>query len=442
MRKYPESLPDGRKLFEEKMEFFFATEGSDPIDVAIREHLIAREGVVPVRVRLTEGEVPKGTLGVIEGVFGKADIINRNRRLYSTPAYEGAVGRAQTLVQAGNFLGEVDHPDFATLAGGAFRYTKVWMDADLGKFEAVILDTAGGRHLKGLLDGGVGVQISTRGYASSKVEKRNVGGVEIPVHIIGEDLTFEGIDAVLFASNIFGRVSNATTESAAGADDTTNEEERMTLAELREKYAALVAEIESAAREGYVATADVDAKISEAKESAKAEALESAEVTSRATALSAILEAVKPFLPEAAAATADVQESEAQKNAKALSEQVEALNTQVAALVAERAEAEQAKQDAEAKVERTQAIAEKVDALLAGFPEADLVKPALLKAESVEQAERLFEEQKALIEAAAARAKVKSKSGQRETGADVRRPETESLSAEERRERRIAGLDA
>lgn len=340
-------------------------------------------------LRLLEAKAPSGTLGVFEFVAGKADIINRNYRVYSQTVYELATARAQPLINEGRFLGEVDHPWRGTLAGAAFRITALYMEGDLMKAEAVILDTAGGKHLKGLLDGGVGVAISTRGYGSFKLEKRKVstpnGEVEIEVEVIQDDFRLEGIDAVLFPSNPSGAVTRHEQETPKH-----KENKNMDLTTLRQEHPELVAQIESAAREGYVAEADVEARI--------AESLESDDVTAPRAVIAAIVEALRPLVP----ALAEAEQTEAERELAEVSTKIEALEAQLREAQARADEAERAAQEEAARAARTALV----DELLEGFEEADLIRASLATLEDEAAIRAAFDTQKALIEAVRTRKKV------------------------------------
>ena len=107
----------------------------------------------------------------IEGVFAQANVKNRNGRVYPKPTMVKAVGDyVDTQVSKGRAVGELNHP-----AGPTVNLDKVshkiesldWQGNDVvGK--ATILDTPMGNIVKGLLDGGVGLGVSTRGMGSLK----------------------------------------------------------------------------------------------------------------------------------------------------------------------------------------------------------------------------------------------------------------------------------
>ena len=91
---------------------------------------------------------------IIEGIFAQAETKNRNGRIYPLPVMEKAVGKYDTdQVSKGRAVGELNHPE------GPFDGNNV-----MGR--ATVLDTPMGKIVEGLLDGGVGLGVSTRGMGS------------------------------------------------------------------------------------------------------------------------------------------------------------------------------------------------------------------------------------------------------------------------------------
>ena len=107
----------------------------------------------------------------IEGVFAQANVKNRNGRVYPMDCMQKAVGDyVDTQVSKGRAVGELNHP-----AGPTVNLDKVSHKIEKLQFEgndvvgkATILDTPMGNIVKGLLDGGVGLGVSTRGMGSLK----------------------------------------------------------------------------------------------------------------------------------------------------------------------------------------------------------------------------------------------------------------------------------
>jgi len=106
---------------------------------------------------------------VIEGVFAQADKKNRNGRIYPKPIMEKAINTyVENQVSKGRAVGELNHPE-----GPTVNLDKVSHKIDELKFEgsdvmgrATILETPMGKIVEGLLDGGVGLGVSTRGMGS------------------------------------------------------------------------------------------------------------------------------------------------------------------------------------------------------------------------------------------------------------------------------------
>ena len=110
----------------------------------------------------------------IEGIFMQSEQRNRNGRVYPKNVMERAVDKYVTeQVNTKRAVGELNHPE-----GPSINLDKVshliekleWKNNDVvGK--ARILDTPMGQIVKGLLDGGVRLGVSTRGMGS--LEERN-----------------------------------------------------------------------------------------------------------------------------------------------------------------------------------------------------------------------------------------------------------------------------
>ena len=111
---------------------------------------------------------------VIEGVFAQAEQKNRNGRIYPKKIMESAVDKYVTeQVKQKRAVGELNHPDGPTVNLDKVSHLITaleWNGNDVvGK--ASILDTPNGKIVKGLLDGGVKLGVSTRGMGS--LEQRN-----------------------------------------------------------------------------------------------------------------------------------------------------------------------------------------------------------------------------------------------------------------------------
>jgi hypothetical protein len=111
---------------------------------------------------------------VIEGVFAQADQKNRNGRIYPKAIMEAAVGKYdKEQIQKNRAVGELNHPEGPTvnLDKVSHRITEMKFNGNDVVGKAQILDTPMGKIVKGLLDGGVQLGVSTRGMGS--LEQRN-----------------------------------------------------------------------------------------------------------------------------------------------------------------------------------------------------------------------------------------------------------------------------
>lgn len=110
----------------------------------------------------------------IEGVFAQAEAKNRNGRMYPKPIMENAINKyVKEQVKTGRAVGELNHPDGPTvnLDKVSHRITDLKFEGNDVMGKALILDTPMGKVVKGLLDGGCQLGVSTRGMGS--LEKRN-----------------------------------------------------------------------------------------------------------------------------------------------------------------------------------------------------------------------------------------------------------------------------
>lgn len=106
---------------------------------------------------------------IIDGVFMQAEQVNRNRRVYPKTVLEKAVQKYVTeYVNKGRAVGELNHPEgpAINLDKVSHRITELqWSGNDVyGK--ALILDTPMGKIVKGLLEGGCQLGVSSRGMGT------------------------------------------------------------------------------------------------------------------------------------------------------------------------------------------------------------------------------------------------------------------------------------
>lgn len=110
----------------------------------------------------------------IEGIFMMADSKNRNGRVYESKILKPAVEKyIQEQVKQGRAVGELNHPDGPTINLDKVSHliTDLRFEGNNVVGKAKILNTPMGQIVKGLLEGGVKLGVSSRGMGS--LEERN-----------------------------------------------------------------------------------------------------------------------------------------------------------------------------------------------------------------------------------------------------------------------------
>jgi hypothetical protein len=117
---------------------------------------------------LTEN-TPLGKQLYIEGIFAQAEVKNGNGRIYPKSVMEKAVAQYnENYVSKRRALGELNHParPFADPAEAAILIESFEMDGNNVIGKAKVLNTPKGQIIKGLLEGGFNLGVSTRGLGS------------------------------------------------------------------------------------------------------------------------------------------------------------------------------------------------------------------------------------------------------------------------------------
>ena len=128
---------------------------------------------------------------VIEGIFAQANNKNRNGRIYPREVMKSAIGKYnRDQVAPGRAVGELNHPEGPTvnLDKVSHKIDNLVLEGNDVMGKATILNTPMGEVVKGLLDGGVKLGVSTRGMGS--LEQRNNAMVVKP------DFMLNAIDIV------------------------------------------------------------------------------------------------------------------------------------------------------------------------------------------------------------------------------------------------------
>lgn len=107
----------------------------------------------------------------IRGIVSKAGVLNKNKRIYPQQVMSEAIQSILPDVEKGRFVGELDHPPTPKINVNkiSHRISKIAMAPDGTVIsEMVVLDTPEGLILKKLIDGKVGLGVSTRATGGVK----------------------------------------------------------------------------------------------------------------------------------------------------------------------------------------------------------------------------------------------------------------------------------
>lgn len=146
-------------------------------------------GSVNVILEGKEGEPKKM---YIEGCFAQSEKKNRNGRIYPKAIMESAINKyINEWVTPNRALGELSHPENRPMVKpelASHRITSLRLEGNdvLGK--ALVLNTPQGQVLRGLLEGGTQLGVSTRGLGS--IEER------AGTTYVKDDYLITAIDAV------------------------------------------------------------------------------------------------------------------------------------------------------------------------------------------------------------------------------------------------------
>jgi hypothetical protein len=113
----------------------------------------------------------KGSHLYIEGIFGEAELKNGNGRWYPLDVLESAVMQYnQDFISKRRAIGELNHPDYPlpNIKEAAILIESLTMQGTKAIGKARVLDTPQGNLIRGLIDGGFNMGVSTRGLGSIK----------------------------------------------------------------------------------------------------------------------------------------------------------------------------------------------------------------------------------------------------------------------------------
>ena len=128
----------------------------------------------------------------IEGIFAQADKLNGNRRIYEHRVLEDAMDvYIADYVNKNRGLGELNHPNkrpFADPKEAAILTKSLHWDGSNVVGKAIVLNTPNGNIVRGLLEGGFNMGVSTRALGTVRKERG--------INYVNPDLTVTAIDCV------------------------------------------------------------------------------------------------------------------------------------------------------------------------------------------------------------------------------------------------------
>lgn len=143
---------------------------------------------------LTEKDTESGDL-YIEGIFIQADKPNHNDRVYPLSVMEREVQTYdEEFIQTKRAIGELNHPTETSINPERASHLVVSLTQDGTDFigKAKILNTPQGNIVRGLLEGGVKMGVSTRGVGSVEDGRGRYKGVSV----VQDDFKLITIDIV------------------------------------------------------------------------------------------------------------------------------------------------------------------------------------------------------------------------------------------------------
>jgi len=136
---------------------------------------IVKEDRPPLLIKEADGktiEVPQGPKILMKGILQKADTLNQNGRIYPKAVLEREVRNYQKFIIENRAVGELDHPDSSVvnLKNVSHVVREAAMEGNgavVGTIE-VLDKTPSGAILKGLVESGIKLGISSRGVGSTR----------------------------------------------------------------------------------------------------------------------------------------------------------------------------------------------------------------------------------------------------------------------------------
>nr|QMP83393.1 MAG: hypothetical protein [Caudoviricetes sp.] len=158
---------------------------------------LLREDIEDFEV-LTESTKDGSKNYYIQGPFMQADTPNRNGRMYPRSVMESAVGKyIEEMVSKNRAVGTLGHEESPKISENKISHliTDLRFEGNDVWGKAKVLETASGKELKALIEGGVSFGCSSRALGSLK---EGANGIKV----VQDDFTISCVDAVLQPSGM------------------------------------------------------------------------------------------------------------------------------------------------------------------------------------------------------------------------------------------------
>ena len=141
----------------------------------------------------------------IEGIFAQDTITNRNKRRYPKDVMAGAVERyMEEKVKTNRALGELNHPNSPTVdpERASHRIVDLHEDGNDWYGKALVLNTPMGNLVRGLIEGGTSIGVSTRGLGSVKPVDGSITEVQSDFSMAAVDVVYDPSAPSAFVNGI------------------------------------------------------------------------------------------------------------------------------------------------------------------------------------------------------------------------------------------------
>jgi hypothetical protein len=143
---------------------------------------------------LTEADAEGNKNWFIEGVFVQSDVVNKNRRIYPRPIMEKEINSyINEYVLSNRAVGELSHPEGTEINLDKITHIIESIEQHGNNFhgKAKILNTPSGNIVKGLLEGGVKLGVSSRARGSVKTNRDGINEVQSDFRLAAVDIVYQ-----------------------------------------------------------------------------------------------------------------------------------------------------------------------------------------------------------------------------------------------------------